>query len=209
MNKPSMIALAGGGILVALLLGAFLVATGNGASATKSDAAISSSARISTTEANAWAEARAADTDAAYRTYLAAYPQGAFNAEANQSIGRLAAVAEAEKQAEEQKAAEKAAAAEQRARTVRVAERGPSRAQIREACGQWVNRQLSPPSKTTRAVTGAAAGCAVGALAGGNDTRNCAIGAVAGGATGYVTAGNRERKREQLYQSCLARGGPG
>lgn len=202
MNKPAIMAAVGGGILVALLLAAFLVTSGGGASAVKSGdrplAVAAEPAAVPTAEANAWAEARAADNDAAYRTYLAAFPEGAFAAEANQAIGRLAAEEEAKK----------AAAAAAPARTTRVAAAAPSRASVRERCQAYVNEVLSPPSKTGRAVGGAAAGCAVGALAGGNDGRNCAIGAVAGGATGYITGANREQKRAQIYESCVANGGP-
>ncbi|MDX2235846.1 MAG: hypothetical protein NW200_15205 [Hyphomonadaceae bacterium] len=198
MNKSSIIALAGGGILVALLLGAFLVTTGNGASAGKSDSAgIALPAKVNTAEASAWAEAHATDTQGAYRTYLAAFPDGAFTAEANQAIGRLTAEAEAKEQAKPAAPVRVAAAA------------GPSRATIRAQCRQYVDSVLPPPSKTTRTVGGAAAGCAVGALAGGNDGRNCAIGAVAGGATGYVTANNREARRTREYETCVANGGPG
>lgn len=200
MNKPSIIALAGGGILMALLLAAFLVTSGGGASATKSQVAgLEMPAKVDTAEANAWAEARATDTEGAYRTYLAAFPEGAFSADANQAIGRISAEAEAKQQAKA-------------ATPVRVAaagSSGPSRASIRAQCQEYVNNILPPPSKTTRAVGGAAAGCAVGALAGGNDGRNCAIGAVAGGATGYVTASNREQRRTREYESCVANGGPG
>ncbi len=190
MNKTDMMAVVGGGICVALLLGLLLFTSGDNASATKSKGLIASPATISTEEANTWAEARAADTAASYKVYLAAFPDGAFADQAHESIGRVTAPPTTA--------------------TTRVVEhRGPSRASIRSACHAYVNRQLPPPSKTTRAATGAAAGCAVGALAGGNDTRNCAIGAVAGGATGYVTAGNRERRRDEMYQTCVANGGPG
>ena len=193
MNKTDTLAVVGGGICVALLLGVLLFTSGDNASATKSEGVFATHASVSSQEANTWAEARAADTAASYRVYLAAYPDGAFADNAHESLGRVTA------------SAPKAAAT-----TTRVVEhRGPSRASIRASCHAWVNRSLPPPSKTTRAATGAAAGCAVGALAGGNDGRNCAIGAVAGGATGYVTAGNRERRRDQMLQSCIANGGPG
>lgn len=196
MNKSTVMALIGGGVFVALLLVASLVISGGGADATKSEAlrAAGGDATISSVEANAWAEARAADSAPAYKTYLAAFPDGAFEDEANQAIGRV--------EAQRRVAAP--------ARTTRVAAaQGPSRASVRERCQEYVNSILKPPSKTTRAATGAAAGCAVGALAGGNDGRNCAIGAVAGGATGYVTAGNRERRRTEEFERCVANGGPG
>ena len=203
MNKTDMMAVVGGGICVALLLGVLLFTSGNNAGATRSEgilAASSTRSEITTDEANTWAEARAADNVSSYRVYLAAYPDGAFADKAHESIGRVTATRSSSSAAP--------------ARSTRVAAQsgassGPSRATIRSRCHAWVNAQLSPPSKTTRAATGAAAGCAVGALAGGNDGRNCAIGAVAGGATGYITAGSRERRREEMYQSCVARGGPG
>jgi len=195
MNKPTLLALVGGGILVALLLAATLVTSGGGADATKSAAfgGLNREETVSSVEANAWAEARAADSKAAYQTYLAAFPEGQFSDEANQAIGRLDATKRAP------------------VRTTRVAAQstGPSRASARSRCQEYVNSILPPPSKTTRAGVGAAAGCAVGAMAGGNDTRNCAIGAVAGGATGYVTAGNRERRRTEEFERCVANGGPG
>lgn len=195
MNKPTVLALVGGGILVALLLAATLVTSGGGADATKSTVfgPASTETSVSSTEANAWAEARAADSKAAYNTYLAAFPEGEFSDEANQAIGRLDAVKPTP------------------ARTTRVAAQstGPSRASVRNRCQAYVNQILPPPSKTTRAGVGAAAGCAAGAMAGGNDTRNCAIGAIAGGATGYVTAGNRERRRTEEFERCVANGGPG
>lgn len=199
MNKSTVMALLGGGILVALLVGAIAMTSGDGASALKSqDMRIASEdVKISSVEANAWAEARAADTEAGYRTYLAAYPDGAFQDDANQAIGRV-----------EAEAAAKAKATP--ARTTRVAANsGSSGPSLRQRCQAYVNEILKPPSKTTRAGVGAAAGCAAGAMAGGNDTRNCAIGAVAGGATGYITAGNRERRRTEEFERCMANGGPG
>lgn len=203
MNKPSIIALAGGGILVALLLGAFLITSGGGASATKSEVAglkgVERPATLTSEEANAWAEARATDTPSAYRIYLAAFPEGAFADDANQAIGRLS-VEPAPKAAPVRVAAQGVSGG---------GSSGPSRATIRARCQEYVNAILPPPSKTTRAATGAAAGCAVGALAGGNDGRNCAIGAVAGGATGYVTASNREARRTREFEQCVANGGPG
>jgi uncharacterized protein YcfJ len=199
MNKSAMLATAGGAILVALLLGAVALTSGGSSLAVKSDAqhAITQPATVSSTEANAWAEARAADTVPAYKTYLAAFPEGAFDDEANQAIGRI----EAEETAKAQAAP---------VRATRVASSGGSSGpSLRQRCQAYVNEILKPPSKTTRAATGAAAGCAVGALAGGNDGRNCAIGAVAGGATGYITAGNRERRRTEEFERCMANGGPG
>lgn len=194
MTNNDKMAVVGGGICVALLLGLLLFTSGNNASATKSQGVYESSqATISSEEANTWAEARAADTASSYNVYLAAYPDGAFADKAHESIGRVTA-----------------APVPKAATSTRVVEhRGPSRASIRASCQAHVNRVLPPPSKTTRAATGAAAGCGVGALAGGNDGRNCAIGAVVGGATGYVTAGNRERKRDEMFQTCVANGGPG
>lgn len=197
MQKPFVIAGVGGALLVAVLLGAFLFSTGGGASATKSqmmagESAVTRPATVSTAEANAWAEARAADTRGAYEVFLAAFPEGAFSEEA-----RLAMV-----RTETAKAAP--------ARPVRVAASGdaPRRYNVAAACRSYVDQKLSQPSRLGRTVGGAAAGCAVGALAGGDDGRNCAVGAVAGGVTGAVSAESRERRRMQEVQYCIANGGP-
>lgn len=207
MTKPSIVALLGGGIFVAALLGVLLFMSGGGASATKPQAALAAAegqaaaeaarpAKISSAEAEAWGEARAAGTASAYKVYLAAFPEGAFAAEAKSEVDRLAA----------ERAPTKAAA------PVRVVERAaprePSRAQIAASCRAYVDEKLSQPSKVARTVGGAAGGCAVGLLAGGDDGRNCAIGAVAGGVTGAVTAENRERRRMREVEYCIANGGP-
>jgi hypothetical protein len=200
MNRPLIIALVGGGLFVALLLGVVLFSSGGGASASKSQtapatemAATAPEATVTSGEANAWAEARAADTPSAYRVYLAAYPTGAFAEEAHQAVERSEAAA-----------ATKTAAAQAPARV----RRGPTRAQIAAACQEHVDRTLPAPSRTGRTVGGAAAGCAAGLLAGGDDRRNCVVGAVAGGATGAVTAENRERRRMREVEYCIANGGP-
>ena len=204
MQKSAIMAVAAGGAFVALLLGAALIVSGGGASATTSQLqplaspVVSAPAPITSAEASAWAEARAADSPAAYDVYLAAFPQGAFEDQAHEAKG----------------AAEVRAATPAPAPTVvRVAEHSrastPSHTSVAESCRAYVNRTLSSPNKVDRTVGGAAAGCAVGAIvAGGNDTRNCAIGAVVGGGTGYLTAGARQRKRTQMLQTCIANGGP-
>jgi hypothetical protein len=202
MNKPLVIALVGGGLFVALLLGVVLFSSGGGASASKSQTASApatemttapSEATVTSAEANAWAEARAADTPSAYRVYLAAYPTGAFADDARQAIDRAEAPAPTRTAA---------------AQTPAPVRRGPTRAQIAAACQDYVDRTLPAPSRTGRTVGGAAAGCAAGLLAGGDDRRNCVVGAVAGGATGAVTAENRERRRMREVEYCIANGGP-
>jgi uncharacterized protein YcfJ len=200
MQKPFVIAGVGAALLVAVLLGAFLFSTGGGASATKSQIMAAEnvarqSATVSAAEANAWAEARATDTKGAYGVYLAAFPDGAFVDDARDAIDRVA-----DERAERR---EKFAAA-------RTASPGatPRRRNVAAACRSYVDQTLSKPSRVGRTVGGAAAGCAVGALAGGNDGRNCAVGAVAGGVTGAVSAESRERRRMQEVQYCIANGGP-
>jgi uncharacterized protein YcfJ len=193
MQKPMVIAAIGAALPFAALVVGLLVSQ---ASATKSETATyeAAPARISTAEANAWAEARAADTKSGYDIYLAAFPDGAFTEDARAAQLKLA----------EEKAAPV------RAAPVRVAatSSGRSQRQIAAACREYVNERLSSPNRVNRTVGGAAAGCAVGALAGGDDGRNCAVGAVAGGITGAVTAESRERRRIQEIQYCIARGGP-
>ena len=202
MPKSTITTIVGGGLLVALLLGGILLTSGGGAFATKSQGAspqslVGAPTEITPTEANAWAEARAADTPAAYGVYLAAYPQGAFENQAHEAKGASEARV--------------AVAATPAKRVTRVVEHSstPSHATIRSRCDSYVNRTLSSPNKVNRTVGGAAAGCAAGAIiAGGNDTRNCAIGAVVGGGTGFLTAKSRQRKREEMLQTCIAAGGP-
>ncbi|TPW01946.1 MAG: hypothetical protein FD124_3558, partial [Alphaproteobacteria bacterium] len=183
MQKPFVIAGVGAALLVAVLLGAFMLSTGGGASATRSqfvaaENASSRPATVSAAEANAWAEARAADTKGAYGVYLAAFPEGAFVDDAREAMDRVAVERE------------------ERREKVRVAASGaaPRRHNVAAACRNYVDQKLSQPSRVGRTVGGAAAGCAVGALAGGNDGRNCAVGAVAGGVTGAVSAESRERR---------------
>jgi uncharacterized protein YcfJ len=155
-------------------------------------------AAIASAEADAWAEARAADTADAYKVYLAAYPEGAFRAAA---VERLAEAKPAPKAAA-------AAAPAPRPRPVQTASAAPSRASIAASCRRYVDEKLSQPSRVGRTVGGAAVGCGVGALAGGDDGRNCVVGAVVGGATGAISAESRERRRMQEVQYCIANGGP-
>ena len=201
MQKSTVMTIVGGGLLVALLLGGILMTSGGGAFATKSQGVtgaqslVAEPASVTPSEANAWATARAADTTAAYEVYLAAYPQGAFEDQAHEAKG--AAVA-------------RAAAPAPAPRVTRVVEKSSSNhSSVRARCDAYVNNTLSSPNKVNRTVGGAAAGCAAGAIiAGGNDTRNCAIGAVVGGGTGFLTAKNRQKKREQMLSTCIANGGP-
>ena len=206
MQKSTIMTMVGGGLLIALLLGGILITSGGGASATKSQGVtggvtgaqslVTEPAAITIAEANAWAEARAANTPAAYNIYLAAFPQGAFENQAHEAKG-----------AAEARVVAPAPAA---TKVTRVVEHSiPSHASVRSRCDAYVNRTLSSPNKVNRTVGGAAAGCAVGAIvAGGNDARNCAIGAVVGGGTGFLTAKSRQRKREQMLSTCIANGGP-
>ena len=200
MQKSTITTIVGGGLLVALLLGGILMTSGGGAFATKSQGVtgaqslVAEPAAITPAEANAWAEARSANTAAAYGVYLAAFPQGAFENQAHEAKGAAEA---------------RVVARPAPARVVRVVEHGTSQGSVRSRCDAYVNRTLSSPNKVNRTVGGAAAGCAVGAIvAGGNDTRNCAIGAVVGGGTGFLTAKSRQRKREQMLSTCIANGGP-
>jgi hypothetical protein len=195
MQKPFVIAAIGGGVLVAALLAAVLVTNSTGANATRSEvqtaAAIPQPKTVSTVEANAWAEARATDTRGAYEVFLAAFPEGAFADEARLALVRT----------ETAKAPE--------TRVVRVAANNSApRRNVRGECQAYVDRVYPAPSKLARAGVGAAAGCGVGALAGGDDGRNCAVGAVVGGVGGAVSAERRTARREQEYASCVANGGP-
>jgi hypothetical protein len=211
MKRPAIIALVGGGLFVALLLGIILFTSGGGASASKSNAAggpnaatqvsaAPDAATLTSAEAEAWAEARAANTAPAYRVYLAAYPQGAFADEAQEALDRIGEERAVKQQRATTRPPVQTAAAPAPAR--------PSRASIAAACQDYVDRTLSRPSKVGRTVGGAAGGCAVGMLAGGDDGRNCAVGAVAGAATGAITAENRERRRREEVDRCIANGGP-
>lgn len=198
MQKPFVLAAIGGGLLVAVLLAAVLVTNSDGANATRADvetaAAIENPKTVSTVEANAWAETRAKNTREGYEVFLAAFPDGAFADEA-----RLAMVRTETQKAEAPKAAT----------VTRVASTNAApRRNVRAECQAYVDRVYPEPSKLARAGIGAAAGCGVGALAGGDDGRNCAVGAVVGGVGGAVSANQRTKKREQEYASCVASGGP-
>jgi hypothetical protein len=153
---------------------------------------------VTSAEAEAWAQARAADTTGAYKVYLAAFPEGAFAKDAEAAIDRPTV---------RQAVAVAAAPAPRRVQPA-VAHRGPSRASVAASCRSYVDAKLSAPSRTGRTVGGAAAGCAVGAIAGGDDGRNCIVGAVVGAGAGALSAENRERRRLQEVQYCIANGGP-
>lgn len=202
MTKPSNLMLIGGALFAAALIGGVYFATSTGASADKTAqparlaATASAPTEVSSAEANAWAEARAANTASAYKIYLAAFPAGAF---ADQAQSKLTAL-EAEPAPAKAKAAEPV--------RVAAAAREPSRATIAARCRAYVDEKLSAPSKVGRIAGGAVGGCAVGALAGGDDGRNCVVGAIAGGATGAITAENRERRRMREVEYCIANGGP-
>ncbi|MBI1251437.1 MAG: hypothetical protein GC189_08190 [Alphaproteobacteria bacterium] len=210
MKRPALIALIGGGVFVAALLAVVFFVTGGGASATRApnlaSAPAAEPAQVSADEANAWAEARAADSESAYKVYLAAYPEGAFAADARAAIegGEPVETAAAPAAAP----APVRVAAQAPAPAPIAAPRRPSREEIAASCRAYVDQSLSQPSRVARIGGGAVAGCAVGALAGGDDGRNCAIGAVAGGVTGEVTARSRERRRAQELDACIANGGP-
>ena len=83
MKNPPVILIVAAALFAIVILGAFLLPNVVGATAPGVQAQRSS---VSTQEADAWAEARAADTPAAYRVYLAAYPQGAFAQNAQQEL---------------------------------------------------------------------------------------------------------------------------
>jgi hypothetical protein len=198
MQKPFVIAAVGGGLLVAVLLAAVLVTNSDGANATRAEveaaAALEQPKTVSTVEANAWAETRAKNTREGYEVFLAAFPEGAFADEA-----RLAMVRTETAKAEPPKAAT----------VTRVASTNSApRRNVRAECQAYVDRTYPEPSKLTRVGVGAAAGCGVGALAGGDDKRNCTVGAIVGGVSGGVSARQRTAKREQEYASCVASGGP-
>lgn len=202
MQKPFTMAVIGGGLLVAVLLGALLFTNSDGANATRSDvhavAAADDPKTVSATEANAWAEARATNSRDGYEIFLAAFPEGAFADEA-----KLAMVRTETQKAEAPKAAPAAPA------VTRVASTNSApRRNVRAECQAFVDRNWPEPSKMTRVGVGAAAGCGVGALAGGDDKRNCTVGAIVGGVSGGVSARQRTAKREQEYASCVSGGGP-
>jgi hypothetical protein len=188
MQRPPIIVLVSGALLAAIALVAVLTPPG-GASVLHAQS--QRAAAVSPEEAEAWAEARAADTPAAYRVYLAAFPSGAFAEDAHQAL-------------------DPTPPARQIAQThdATLAPRGPSAAEIASSCRAHVDATLPPPSRVARIGGGAAGGCAVGLLAGGDDGRNCAIGAVAGGAGGALTVQGRERRRREEVQACIANGGP-
>ncbi|MBL8552522.1 MAG: hypothetical protein JNJ73_21220 [Hyphomonadaceae bacterium] len=213
MQRSAIIAIAGGAVFVAALLAVVFFATGGGASASKSVPAPAADLRATTqvdsvtsAEANAWAEARAEDTASAYRVYLAAYPDGAFAEEARTAEDRLAAAAPAAKA--KARVAPAPAPARQPAHYAEAPREPLVIRDIAGECRRYVDATLPQPSRVGRTVGGAAGGCAVGLLAGGDDGRNCAIGAIAGGATGAITAENRERRRRQEVDACIAGGGP-
>jgi len=201
MQKPFIIAALASAMFVAVLIAAALFSTGGGAYATRSQGMASAPgdtsrrSTLSAVEANAWAEARAADNRGAYSVYLAAFPDGEFVNDAHEAINRVA-----DERAERRERFDSARAASSHA--------PPRRHSVAAACRAYVDRTLSKPSRVGRTVGGAAAGCAVGALAGGNDGRNCAVGAVAGGVTGAVSAESRERRRMREVEYCIANGGP-
>lgn len=200
MQKPLVVAGIGGGILVALLVGALLLTSGDRAGASRSEngvvtATAGAPKTVSTAEANAWAEARATNTKGAYEVFLAAFPEGAFADEA-----RLAMVRTETAKAE-------AAPAPRAVRVASNASPAPRR-NVRAECQAYVDRTFPLPSKLARGGIGAAAGCGVGAMAGGDDGRNCAIGAVVGGVGGVVSAEQRNKRRASEYSACVSRGGP-
>lgn len=208
MKVDSKAAMIGAGLAGAALFAAalFFAANDSGASATKSNAAAFSASEragetlITSGEAQAWAQARAADTTGAYKVYLAAFPEGAFAKDAEAAIERPSIQAAA--------AATPAPRRVQPVAARQSSSNGPSRSSIAASCRQYVDAKLSAPSRTGRAVGGAAAGCAVGAMAGGDDGRNCVVGAVVGAGAGALSAENRERRRLQEVQYCIANGGP-
>lgn len=198
MEKLPVVAIAGAGFAAVVLAAALSFASGSDvATQTRADMGASEagvvggpSGLVSSREAAAWAEARSGDVAPAYSVYLAAFPNGAFANDAYLALDRLA---------------------NERPRRVASAapvSSGPSRRSIAAACRSYVDRTLPAPSRTGRTVGGAAAGCGVGALAGGDDGRNCAVGAVVGGVAGAVSAESRERRRIQEVQYCIANGGP-
>lgn len=199
MQKPLVVAGIGGGILVALLVGALLITSGDRAGASRSETGVVAQTNapktVSTVEANAWAEARATNTKGAYEVFLAAFPDGAFADDA-----RLAMVRTETAKAE-------AAPAPRVVRAASNSSPAPRR-NVRAECQAYVDRAFPLPSKLARGGIGAAAGCGVGAMAGGDDGRNCAIGAVVGGVGGVVSAEQRNKRRASEYSACVSRGGP-
>lgn len=195
MKNPPIILIIACAVFAAVVLGAFLIPKGVFASGMQNAGV---ERPVTHEDAQAWAEARAAGTPAAYRVYLAAFPQGAFVSDAQQALGEDTAP---QTQAEAQRPA-----------AVHVVstpvQRGPTRAQIEASCQSFVDANWPAPSRLTRIGVGAAGGCAAGALAGGNDTRNCLIGAVAGGGVGEVTVRTRENRRAREYSACVSNGGP-
>jgi hypothetical protein len=227
MSDTNRFALLGAGLLGAGLLTAALIFTG-GDNAAKADKPVSLAAAapiaapasapvetpapqmINANEADAWAQARAANTTSAYKVYLAAYPTGAF---ASEAIDRLAT---AERPAAAKAPVQRAAAPAPRAvsqssAAIVAASPAPIAAPMRNIAGEcqaYVDQTLSAPSRTVRTVGGAVAGCGAGAMAGGDDGRNCVVGAVIGGAAGAISAESRERRRVREVNQCIANGGP-
>lgn len=156
---------------------------------------------IPTQEAQAWAIARAADTPNAYEIYLAAFPEGAFRDEA---LARATTAVEAKPAP----APVRTASAPRAQRAVYSPPPAAPRRDVAGECRAFVDQKLSQPSRTARALGGAALGCGAGALAGGDDGRNCVIGAVVGAGAGAISAESRERRRLQEVQACIANGGP-
>lgn len=193
MRQPPLVVMVCGGILAAFLV-AVLLFSPEGALAARTHPGAGG---VTNAEAQAWAEARAADTAGAYRVYLAAYPDGQFVDDAHSAIDRMPNAARSAYRND------RAPAAARQPVVYR-----PSRAQIASACRSYVDNNWPAPSRLTRMGGGAAGGCAIGLLAGGDDGRNCVVGAVAGGAAGAVSVSSRERRRRNEMASCVANGGP-
>jgi hypothetical protein len=233
MNKTSLFALIGAGaiaagvVAAAMMLGRQEAAEAARGSIAAPIAAVSAPAPVeapaptlTTSEADAWGQARAINSLDAYKMYLAAYPTGAFREEAAALMAKAAPPAATPKP----KAVRVVRASTPASAPAPFVDNGPQvfpaanplppapapepRIDVAALCRAQVDQMLSAPSKTYRIVGGAAAGCGAGTLAGGDDGRNCAVGAVLGGAIGAVTAENRERRREREVQACIANGGP-
>jgi hypothetical protein len=223
MNKTTLFTLLGAGAIGAGALAAAIVfGQPESAQAARAQPPLAIAApaapavidTISAVEADAWAQARAADSADAYKVYIAAYPTGAFHDDAVERLAKAKPIAKS---------------AAKPVRTVRAVAPAPLPAEpqvfpavnqypqpqpapvrdVAALCRAQVDQMLSKPSRTYRVVGGAAAGCGAGTLAGGDDGRNCAVGAIVGGAIGAVTAENRERRREREIAACVANGGPG
>jgi hypothetical protein len=203
MKVDSKAAMMSAGLAGAALFTATLFMAANGSAATPNTAkaeqqallaAKSAPTTVTTAEAKAWAQARASDTSGAYKVYLAAFPEGAFAADAKAAIDRPNPA--------------RAAAPRAQAARYQGSTSAPRRTNVAAACRSYVDAKLSQPSRVGRTVGGAAIGCGVGAMAGGDDGRNCAVGAVVGAGAGAISAESRERRRLQEVQYCIANGGP-